>query len=116
MIQRKAVPDQRKRQLRLLVMRKHRQGLMLHLGKIIALNTVIMMAICGCLYGFSIIDDLNVAGGWDKRLFNSISIPLIASLSLGIGWLLLELGRIVRWPLLAQKPHLLHDVRWPMTP
>ncbi|KAF8242065.1 hypothetical protein K440DRAFT_497800, partial [Wilcoxina mikolae CBS 423.85] len=63
--------------------------------------------IVGCLAGFSTINDMRI---WAKRAFNTLSIVFISMLSVGIGSMIGELGKTIRWKLLASMPHNLQDV------
>ncbi len=90
--------------------RTHRLLLARGLGLKILGNVVFMAGLCMCLYGFSTISDLNVRNGWYKRVFNFLSILLIALIILGIGSMLNKIGSMVRWPLLARRSHRLDDV------
>lgn len=71
------------------------------------LNMLITASIAGCLAGFSKINDLHV---WPKRIFNTLAIALTSLLSVGIGSIIGELGKTIRWKILASAPHNLQDV------
>jgi len=70
------------------------------LGSIIAGNCLCSGFICLCLWGFAKIDDLTL---WEKRLFNTLSLLLSASLGFGIGLLCDQIGSLARGTLLRRK-------------
>jgi len=46
----------------------------------------------------------------DRRWFNALTLLFTALISLSVGSLLVLLGSMIRWPLLAAKPHSPRDV------
>ncbi|KAG0633451.1 hypothetical protein HOY80DRAFT_1105449 [Tuber brumale] len=60
-----------------------------------------------CLWTFSKMQPLSK---WEQRLFNTLSILLSATASLGLGSLLGHLGSMLRWPLLARTVYQMQDV------
>jgi len=71
------------------------------------LDMLITASIAGCLAGFLKINDFFV---WPKRIFNTLAIALTSLLSVEIGSIIGELGKTVRWKILASAPHNLQDV------
>jgi hypothetical protein len=69
--------------------------------------------VVGTLYSFSQMGNLS---RWEKRWFNVLTILFLSMVSLMMGSLLGLLGSMLRWHLLARKPHKPRDVsdvsRW----
>ena len=79
-----------------------------HIGAIILGNTFSLALIIICLHGTAQQESMNQ---WEKRAFNFAIILLSAILSLGIGYLLDQLGLLARGQVLASNPHTELSVR-----
>jgi len=79
-----------------------------HIGAIILGNTFSLALIIICLHGTAQQESMNQ---WEKRAFNFAIIMLSAILSLGIGYLLDQLGLLARGQVLASNPHTELSVR-----
>jgi len=77
------------------------------LGSIITGNCLCSGCICLCLWGFSMIEDLDQ---WQKRAFNALSLLLSAALGFGIGTLLDRIGLLARGTILQRKSHSVREV------
>ncbi|KAF8417393.1 hypothetical protein EV426DRAFT_623297 [Tirmania nivea] len=73
-----------------------------HIGAVILGNTFVIAMIMICLHGAAQKEGLSE---WEKRAFNFAIIMLSAILSLGIGYLLDQLGLLARGQVLASNPH-----------
>ena len=79
------------------------------MAKLLLLNLSLIAALIGTLYGFSQPDHLSV---WPKRAFNALSILESSLISLGIGHLIGELGKAIRWKILASWGHKVWEVSY----
>lgn len=81
---------------------------------IIVGNVILMGCLILVLWGFTQIGDLSKnQTPWIKRMFNVVTILLIAAVAIGIGGLFDQIGHMIRWPLLARRCHSLQEVRPP---
>lgn len=80
-----------------------------HIGAIILGNTFSLALIIICLHGTAQKESMNQ---WEKRAFNFAIIMLSAILSLGIGYLLDQLGLLARGQVLASNPHTELSIRY----
>ena len=74
----------------------------IHISAIIVVNTLSIALIIICLHGATWKQSMNE---WGKRAFNFVIILLSAILSLGIGYLLDQLGLLARGQVLVSNPH-----------
>ncbi|KAG0633224.1 hypothetical protein HOY80DRAFT_653717 [Tuber brumale] len=84
---------------------RRRNRILLARGFSLTFFALILLVVC--LWAFS---KKHPMSKWEQRSFNTLSILLSASISLGLGSLLGHLGSMLRWPLLARTVYKMRDV------